>query len=88
MLNCHSPTGDLAGIASRYQGLELEEQMLYPETREIQSHGDTSSGQAITGNLAYLDEFTVGLIDSTGSYRSWRTSDVQYKVDDRCECPC
>src|SRR5579864_5257408 len=28
---CHSPTGDLAGIASRYQGLELEERMLYPK---------------------------------------------------------
>src|SRR5580704_16153244 len=27
---CHSPTGDLAGIASRHQGLELERQMLYP----------------------------------------------------------
>src|SRR5271167_3474496 len=25
---CHSPTGDLAGINSRYRGLELEEQML------------------------------------------------------------
>src|SRR5579864_3019235 len=28
---CHSPTGDLAGIASRYEGLALEEQMLYPK---------------------------------------------------------
>ena len=29
--SCHSPTGDLAGIASRYEGLELEERMLYPD---------------------------------------------------------
>jgi cytochrome c oxidase cbb3-type subunit 3 len=28
---CHSPTGDLAGIASRYEGLQLEERMLYPK---------------------------------------------------------
>src|ERR1700720_2665146 len=27
---CHSPTGDLANIASRYEGLQLEERMLYP----------------------------------------------------------
>jgi len=40
-----------------------------------------AAGQTITGTLDYLDEFTVGLIDPTGSYRSWRTSDVQYKVD-------
>jgi cytochrome c oxidase cbb3-type subunit III len=78
---CHSPTGDLAGIASRYQGLQLEEQMLYPEHAKSRVTVTPASGQAITGTLAYLDEFTVGLIDSTGSYRSWRTSDVQYKVD-------
>jgi cytochrome c oxidase cbb3-type subunit 3 len=78
---CHSPTGDLAGIASRYQGLQLEEQMLYPEHVKSKVTVKPASGQAITGTLVYLDEFTVGLIDSTGWYRSWRTRDVQYKVD-------
>jgi len=78
---CHSPTGDLSGIASRYQGLQLEEQMLYPEHAKSRVTVTPASGQAITGTLAYLDEFTVGLIDSTGSYRSWRTVDVHYKVD-------
>ena len=80
---CHSPTGDLAGIASRYQGLELEEQMLYPKHVKPKVTVTVASGEIITGTLDYLDEFTVGLIDSTGVYRSWRTSDVQYKVDPR-----
>jgi cytochrome c oxidase cbb3-type subunit III len=79
--NCHSPTGDLAGIASRYRGLELEEQMLYPAHAKSTVTVTLASGQAITGTLAYLDEFTVGLIDPTGSYRSWRTGDVKYRVD-------
>ena len=78
---CHSPTGDLAGIASRYEGLELEEQMLYPKDAKSKVTVTLASGQTITGTLAYLDEFTVGLIDAAGVYRSWRTSDVQYKVD-------
>ncbi|HEY6372210.1 MAG TPA: c-type cytochrome [Candidatus Sulfotelmatobacter sp.] len=78
---CHSPTGDLAGIASRYTGLELEEQMLYPKHAKSKVSVTPASGQTITGTLGYLDEFTVGLIDSTGTYRSWRTRDVQYKVD-------
>lgn len=78
---CHSPTGDLAGIASRYMGLELEEHMLYPKHAKSRVTVTLASGQAITGILAYLDEFTVGLIDPTGAYRSWRTGDVQYKVD-------
>jgi cytochrome c oxidase cbb3-type subunit III len=78
---CHSPTGDLAGIASRHQGLELEERMLYPKHAKSRVTVTLSSGQTIAGTLEYLDEFTVGLIDSSGSYRSWRTRDVQYKVD-------
>jgi cytochrome c oxidase cbb3-type subunit III len=79
--NCHSATGDLAGLASRYSGLELEEQMLYPKHAKPKVSVTLGSGQTVTGTLAYLDEFTVGITDSAGSYRSWRTSDVQYKVD-------
>jgi cytochrome c oxidase cbb3-type subunit 3 len=78
---CHSPTGDLAGIASRYKGLELEEQMLFPKHPKSKVTVTLAAGQTITGTLDYLDEFTVGLIDPTGWYRSWRTGDVQYKVD-------
>lgn len=78
---CHSPSGDLAGLASRYSGLELEEQMLYPRHAKPKVSVTLASGQTVTGILAYLDEFTVALIDSTGSYRSWRTRDVQYKAD-------
>jgi cytochrome c oxidase cbb3-type subunit 3 len=78
---CHSPTGDLAGINSRYKGLELEEQMLYPRHAKSKVTVTLASGQTITGTLDYLDEFTVGLIDATGTYRSWRTGDVRYKVD-------
>jgi cytochrome c oxidase cbb3-type subunit 3 len=78
---CHSPTGDLAGISSRYEGLELEEQMLYPRHAKSKVTVTLASGQTITGTLDYLDEFTVGLIDPSGMYRSWRTGDVQYKID-------
>jgi cytochrome c oxidase cbb3-type subunit 3 len=78
---CHSPTGDLAGLASRYSGLELEERMLYPRHAKSKVSVTLASGQTITGTLAYLDEFTVGVIDSGGWYKSWRTHDVQYKVD-------
>jgi len=78
---CHSPTGDLAGIATRYQGLQLEERMLYP--RDVKSHVTVTlpSGQKMEGTLAYLDEFTVGLRDSEGVYRSWQTKKVKYVVD-------
>ena len=80
--NCHSPTGDLAGIASRHQGLELEEQMLYPKHAKSKVEVTLASGQTMSGTLAYLDEFTVGLVDADGVYHSWRTADVHYKVDE------
>jgi cytochrome c oxidase cbb3-type subunit 3 len=78
---CHSPTGDLAGIASHFRGLELEEQMLYPKHAKSKVTVTLASGQTISGTLAYLDEFTVALTDPAGSYRSWRTGDVKFKVD-------
>src|ERR1700722_12475023 len=45
---CHSATGDLAGIASRYQGLKLEEQMLYPKDAKSKVTVTTSSGKVVT----------------------------------------
>jgi cytochrome c oxidase cbb3-type subunit 3 len=78
---CHSPTGDLAGIASRHQGLELERQMLYPRHAKSKVTVTLASGQTVAGTLEYLDEFTVGLVDATGWYRSWRSRDVKFKVD-------
>lgn len=79
--NCHSPTGDLAGIASRYRGLELEERMLYPRRPKATVIVTLGTGQEISGTLAYLDEFTVGLTNADGIYQSWRTRDVKYKVN-------
>lgn len=77
---CHSPTGDLAGIASKYQGLKLEERMLYPNDAKAEVSVVTPSGETVSGQLVYRDEFTVGLRDSSGWYRSWPASAVQYAV--------
>lgn len=79
--SCHSPTGDLAGIASRHEGLELEERMLYPKDVKSKVTVTLPSGKTMAGTLAYLDEFTVALRDESGTYHAWRTSDVKYAVD-------
>ena len=79
---CHSPSGDLAGLASRRQGLDLEEQMLYPKHVKSKVTVTMASGETITGTLEYLDEFTVGLFDASNTYKSFRIADVKYKVDD------
>ncbi len=78
---CHSPTGDLAGIASRYQGLRLEERMLYPRDATSKVTVTTPNGKTIDGTLAYRDEFVIGLRDADGTYHSWPVRKVKFKVD-------
>ena len=40
-----------------------------------------ASGEQVAGTLAYQDEFTLGLRDAAGTYRSWPVSKVKYAVD-------
>ena len=79
---CHSATGDLAGVASRYNGLRLEMQMLYPRDVTQKISVKTPNGQTLNGMLEYQDEFTIGLRDSGGTYHSWPTNAVTFKIDD------
>jgi cytochrome c oxidase cbb3-type subunit III len=78
---CHSPTGDLANVASRYQGLKLMERMLYPKDSSAKITVTLPSGKTVSGTLAYEDEFTVGLRDASGQYQSWPVTQVKYKID-------
>ena len=88
---CHSATGDLAGIATRLQGLPLLQRMLYPggqirdPKRAAQVTVTLPSGQVITGRLAYRDEFTIALTDASGWYRSWAAAQVRFTVNDQRE---
>ena len=79
--SCHSPTGDLAGIATRHEGLELEMQMLYPQNVKAKLTVTTPSGETFIGTLNYKDEFHIAMTDSEGWHRSWPISAVQYKID-------
>jgi cytochrome c oxidase cbb3-type subunit III len=79
---CHSPTGDLAGVASRLQGLELLQRMLYPsKSRSATVTVTLRTGETVAGALAYRDEFTIALTDGSGRYRSWPTRDVTFTVN-------
>jgi len=84
-VSCHSPTGDLAHIATKYQGLRLEQHMLYPREAKAKLTVTTRGKESITGTLAYRDEFTIALQDASGKYRSWSTDDVKFTVDDPSE---
>jgi len=78
---CHSATGDLAGVATRYQGLQLEERMLYPRGATSKVTVTLANEHQVEGTLAYRDEFVIGLKDADGTYHSWLTRKVKFKVD-------
>ncbi len=82
---CHSVTGDLAGLAGRLHGLRLEERMLYPRNAKSTVTVTLPDGETLSGELVYLDEFTVALKEASGKHRSWRTTDVKYTVSSPAE---
>jgi cytochrome c oxidase cbb3-type subunit 3 len=83
---CHSPSGDLAGVADRFKGLELLQRMLNPAPRGgAQNPARVTvtlpSGETVAGRLAHRDEFTVALRDANNWYRSWPAHAVTIAVD-------
>ncbi len=83
--SCHSPTGDLAGVAKRNDGLKLMERLMYPRGAKGKLTVTTASGETVTGTEEYRDEFTVALRDSAGRYRSWSANKVKFKADEPAE---
>ncbi len=83
---CHSPTADLAGVASRRQGLVLMQRMLYPAGRGSSPRAvpdvtvTLPSRETVTGKLVYQDEFTIAITDANGWHRSWPASQVKAVV--------
>jgi cytochrome c oxidase cbb3-type subunit 3 len=80
---CHSPSGDLAGIASKYPPVTLQARMLYPPDSHETATVTDARGQQWKGPVVLLTNFDVAIRDSAGWYRSWPLHSVTLKVDDR-----
>jgi mono/diheme cytochrome c family protein len=69
---CHSVTGDLKVIGSKYTPLPLTIAFLTPTTNKpVQVKVTQPSGKTVSGVLKDIDEFVVSLTDSGGEYHSW-----------------
>jgi cytochrome c oxidase cbb3-type subunit 3 len=93
---CHSPTGDLAGIAKRFDPPTLQQQFVFPRgrggrggrgpvtpSRPVTVTVTAPSGAAVSGVLIALDDFNVSLRDSSGDYKSWkRTPGLKVETHD------
>jgi cytochrome c oxidase cbb3-type subunit III len=89
--SCHSVTGDLKGIGSKYEPVTLQHKILMPRDRWSESNSASSphskaavtvtltfpSGESFSGNLVSIDDFTVALRDPDGTYHSFaRKKDI------------
>jgi cytochrome c oxidase cbb3-type subunit 3 len=79
---CHSPTGDLAGIASKYEPEDLQRRFLYPPDDNATAVVSLPNEEKIEGKLLHLDAFYVAIQDEKGQYRSWPLQQVKVQVND------
>lgn len=86
--SCHSVTGDLKGVGTKYEPVTLQGKMLQPNyswTEGTPPHSvfaisvtvTLPSGEVFTGVLVHYDDFNVALREPNGTYHSFkRTKDV------------
>ena len=73
---CHSPTGDLAGVATRIpDAANLQQRFLFPALRrggkQVEATVTVGAQPSVTGTVVRLDDFFVALRDSSGEYRAF-----------------
>lgn len=85
---CHSPTGDLAGIATRIPvPVNLQQRFLFPSLRrggpkQVEVTVTPAGGRPVSGTLVRIDSFFVSLRDASGEYQTVRRG-PNVKVDIR-----
>lgn len=87
--SCHSPTGDLARIGSRYQPDQLQNRFIWPAGGRGGPGGARQkvtvtlpNGQTIAGTIRKIDDFDISITDATGAYHSWPRDTVKLEIED------
>lgn len=80
---CHSPTGDLAGIAGKYSAIELQTRFMMPRTTKPKTATVTlSSGERVTGEFLVQNTYDVSVRTADGKTQSWPADTVKVDVTD------
>jgi cytochrome c oxidase cbb3-type subunit III len=93
---CHSPTGDLAKIGSKYPPEQLQTRFLWPEgggfgspSRVRKATVTLPSGEKISGTIKRIDDFHISVYDANGDFHSWSREPsreggaIRVEVEDR-----
>jgi cytochrome c oxidase cbb3-type subunit 3 len=84
--SCHSATGDLAHVATKYpQPDQLQNQLVWPAGRAPAQKITVTlpSGQTVSGTLKRIDDVNVSLTDASGAFHSWPRNAVKIDLPDR-----
>jgi len=80
---CHSVTGDLAGIAAKYNAVELQTRFMMPRTTKPRTATVTlASGQRVTGELVLVNNYDVSLRTPDGKTQTWPADSVTLQISD------
>ena len=80
--NCHSPTGDLAGIGRKYPLAVLQARFLYPQQRRRNVTVTDAAGKQYSGDLLVLTNYDIAIQDAAGWYHSWPLDSVKVELKD------
>jgi mono/diheme cytochrome c family protein len=85
--SCHSATGDLAGIASKYEPADLQAHFLYPDKAAppVAVTVTLPDGQVVSGSLKLQDDFNISIVDKSGGVSSWPVDKVKFEIKDPLE---
>lgn len=80
--SCHSPTGDLAHVATKYKPFDLQTRIVYPSGAKLELTVQDPSGRTFNGEQVYADEFLVTLRDKSGWIHTWKRNTVHVELRD------
>jgi mono/diheme cytochrome c family protein len=82
---CHSATGDLAHVGSKYpQPDQLQNRFVWPGGPTSQKATVTlPSGQTVSGTLKRNDDINISMNDAFGVFHSWPREGLKVEIEDR-----
>jgi mono/diheme cytochrome c family protein len=88
---CHSVTGDLAHVGTKYQPEALQTRFVWPGGGGFGGGRGTPqkvtvtmpSGQSVSGTVKQMDDLNLSMMDGAGNYHSWPRESIKIELEDR-----